>query len=342
RVWRLLRQGRRVEDLPDTLKLRLGFRQLVGRSSSFMTEVGKIPLIARSDASVLVSGETGTGKELFARAIHYSGLRTHRSFVPVNCGAIPPDLIENELFGHTAGAFTGASGTQQGLIQEADGGTLFLDEVDCLPLLAQVKLLRFLQEKEYRPLGAAKLRQADVRIVSATNIDLEAAVRDGKFRQDLFYRLNVIPLTLPPLRERREDIPILASHFLEKYSREFNKPLQECPPSFFGVLKDYDWPGNVRELEHVIERIVALSEHGILESADIPLSGPKPLVRQQSFSQAKATMIEQFERSYIQSLLLTHRGNITKAARAAQKNRRAFWQLIRKHRIDVRGFRSVA
>src|SRR5262249_8971314 len=151
RVWRLLRQVRRVEDLPDTLKLQLGFRQLVGRSSSFMTEVGKIPLIARSDASVLVSGETGTGKELFARAIHYSGLRTHRSFVPVNCGAIPPDLIENELFGHTAGAFTGASGTQQGLIQEADGGTLFLDEVDCLPLLAQVKLLRFLQEKEYRP-----------------------------------------------------------------------------------------------------------------------------------------------------------------------------------------------
>jgi len=188
-----------------------------------MNQIEKIPQIAQCDANVLISGETGTGKELYARAIHYCSSRAGRPFMPVNCGAIPGELVENELFGHERGAFTSAVTLQTGLVEEANGGTLFLDEVDCLSMFAQVKLLRFLQEKEYRPLGSTRMREANVRVIAASNVNLEEAVGNGKARQDLFYRLNIIALTLPPLRERLEDIPLLARHFLEKYSREMNK-----------------------------------------------------------------------------------------------------------------------
>src|SRR6185503_17096456 len=198
------------------------FRQLIGQSPVFLQQVQKISLIASCEANVLIVGETGTGKELYARAIHYGSARAGHPFMPVNCGAIPAELVENELFGHIRGAFTSASSLQVGLIEEANGGTLFLDEIDCLPVHAQVKLLRFLQEKEYRPLGSAKMRRANVRVIAASNLNLEDAVDTGKVRQDLFYRLNIISLTLPPLRDRREDIPLLARHFLGKYSREFD------------------------------------------------------------------------------------------------------------------------
>lgn len=214
RIWRLLEHTRREETLTHELKERLGLKQLIGENPAFLAEIKKIPIIAKCDASVLISGETGTGKELCARAIHYLSPRASKPFIPVNCGAIPVELVENELFGHKRGAFTGASTSQSGLIHEADGGTLFLDEIDCLPLLAQIKLLRFLQEKEYRPLGSTKMQKADVRVIAATNVDLEAVVREGKLRRDLYYRLNIIPLTLISLRERREDIPLLAHHFL--------------------------------------------------------------------------------------------------------------------------------
>jgi DNA-binding NtrC family response regulator len=342
RVWRVLERDSPAENWAQKLKEKLGLKQLVGGSPSFLSEVEKLPLIARCDASVLISGETGTGKEVCARAIHYLSPRAGRPFVPVNCGAIPLDLIENELFGHERGAYTGASSAQQGLIEEANGGTLFLDEIDSLPPLAQVKLLRFLQEKEFRPLGSTKMCKADVRVVAASNSDFDSAVREGRLRRDLYYRLNVMPLSLPPLRERREDIRLLAQHFLEKYVAEFDKEVRGFLPQALRKLQLYEWPGNVRELENVVERAVMLCACGQIGGAEIVLPVSDAEEAAESFQSAKAKVVAEFEKSYIQQLLLTHQGNITKAAQTARKNRRAFWQLIRKYRIDVQRFKPCA
>jgi len=199
RLWRLLERKRSNEVLLHSLKEKIGLKQIIGKSTALIKEIEKIPMVAKCDASVLISGETGTGKELYARAIHYLSPRADKPFIPVNCGAIPTELVENELFGHVKGAFTGASQSYSGLISEANGGTLFLDEIGSLPLQAQVKLLRFIQDKEYRQLGSARLHLADVRIIAASNLDLEKSASEGKFRQDLFYRLNIIPIMLPPL-----------------------------------------------------------------------------------------------------------------------------------------------
>ncbi len=274
-----------------------------------------------------------------ARAIHYLSPRSNKPFIPFNCGAIPSDLMENELFGHVQGAFTGASSRRSGLIHEADGGTLFLDDIDCLSLASQAKLLRFLQEKEYRQLGSPKIFQADVRIVAATNTDLEAAVNQGRMRHDLYYRLNVIPITLPTLRDRREDIPLIARHFLNKYAIEFHKQLNGFTADAMQTLMLHDWPGNIRELEHVVERAVLFSKQKRIRNDDINLPHRKNPASNVSFKEAKAKVVNEFERNYIESLLIAHQGNISKAARAAQKNRRAFWQLIRKHQIDVQNFK---
>ena len=342
RVLRLRQHPAEEEALPQPSEEKSGLPQLLGESPAFLAEIRKIPLLAQCDVNVLISGETGTGKELCARAIHYLSPRAGRPFIAVNCGAIPVELVENELFGHERGAFTDASTAQGGLIHEAEGGTLFLDEIACLPLLAQVKLLRFLQDKEYRRLGSTKTQQGDVRVVAAMNIDLEEAVREGKLRQDLYYRLNIIPLVLPPLRERREDIPLLARYFLAKYAAKLNKDVTDCSPDVMQLLVLYEWPGNVRELEHTIERAVVLSEQAVIHKADIILPRVAAAAHQDSFQEAKAKVIARFERTYIQGLLLAHQGNITKAARAAQKNRRAFWQLMRKHLLDAHSFKSSA
>ncbi len=342
RVLRLRQHPAEEEALPQPSEEKSGLPQLLGESPAFLAEIRKIPLLAQCDVNVLISGETGTGKELCARAIHYLSPRAGRPFIAVNCGAIPVELVENELFGHERGAFTDASTAQGGLIHEAEGGTLFLDEIACLPLLAQVKLLRFLQDKEYRRLGSTKTQQGDVRVVAAMNIDLEEAVREGKLRQDLYYRLNIIPLVLPPLRERREDIPLLARYFLAKYAAKLNKYVTDCSPDVMQLLVLYEWPGNVRELEHTIERAVVLSEQAVIHKADIILPRVAAAAHQDSFQEAKAKVIARFERTYIQGLLLAHQGNITKAARAAQKNRRAFWQLMRKHLLDAHSFKSSA
>jgi two-component system response regulator GlrR len=342
RIWRLLDQSSESESELLRVKEELGMRQLVGESEAFLTEIEKLPLVAKCDASILITGDTGTGKELCARAIHYLSPRASQSFLPVNCGAIPAELIENELFGHASGAFTGAKTTQRGLIDEANGGTLFLDEVDCLPLMAQVKLLRFLQEREYRPLGATKTCKADLRIIAATNVDCETAVREGKLRQDLYYRLNVIQLKLPALRERRDDIPLLAHHFLNKYAIEFNKQVSGFSPGAIQKLIVYEWPGNVRELEHVIMRAVVLCTKPTICSADIAIPGAELLPPPKSFQEAKNRMVEQFEKTYIKGLLLSNHCNISKSAKAAQKNRRAFWELIRKHHISVQTLKSRA
>lgn len=339
RAWRLLNHGRSSSKLTNALNYHV--QQLIGESPVFLEEVKKIPLIADCDANVLIIGETGTGKELYARAIHYSSARAGKPFMPVNCGAIPVELVENELFGHTRGAYTSASNLQVGLIEEANGGTLFLDEIDCLPIFAQVKLLRFLQEKEYRPLGSPKMRRADVRVIAASNVNLPDAVDSGRVRQDLFYRLNIISLPLPPLRDRCDDIPLLARHFLLKYARESEKRVARFSDEALHLLMAHSWPGNVRELEHVIERAVVLCQGDLIESRDVLLTNSSLTGRRESLQEAKAKEIARFERSYIQGVLSISRGNITKAAQVAQKNRRAFWQLIQKHQIDVQRFKSV-
>ena len=313
--------------------------RIVGKSPSLLVEVGKLQRLAACDARVLIWGETGTGKEVFARAIHHLSARSKKPFVPVNCGALPTSLLENELFGHDRGAYTSATTSQHGLVREAEGGTLFLDEIGCLPLIAQTKLLRLLQEKEYRPLGSTRTYQADIRIIAATHTDLEAAVVEGGFRQDLYYRLNIVPICLPPLRERNEDTPLLARHFLKKYRCEYGKPLLELTAGAMRKLSLYEWPGNVRELENVIERAVVLSKANAIDEDQIQLSKLGNSWQQETFKVAKTRVVQEFERIYLQKMLLVCEGNITQAALAAKKNRRAFWELIRKHDIDVDRFK---
>jgi DNA-binding NtrC family response regulator len=340
RVTRLLERTKPEEEvLVETIKTRLGLKRLVGESPVFLNQMKKIPQVAKFNTQVLILGETGTGKELCARAIHYLSPRSDKPFVPINCGAVPVDLVENELFGHARGAFTGAACASRGLIEEAEGGTVFLDEIDSLPLLAQVKLLRFLQEKEFRPLGSTRIHHADVRIIAAANSNLELAVKSKRLREDLFYRLNIVPIELPPLRERTEDIPVLAKHFLRRYEPEFGKELDGFSPDAMQALLVYSWPGNVRELEHVVERAAVLAQDKTIQRSDLVLPNTEMQDEPQSLRCAKANLIERFEKTYIQGLLAAHDGNITRAAQAAQKNRRSFWQLIRRHHIDVQRFK---
>jgi two-component system, NtrC family, response regulator GlrR len=335
RLWRLLQHSRPSETLSRTLMKKVGLQHCIGQNPQFVVEMGKVPLLATSDVGILILGETGTGKELCARSIHYLSPRADQPFIPVNCGAIPVELAENELFGHERGAYTGASRSQAGLVTEAQGGTLFLDEIDCLAPLIQVKLLRFLQDREYRPLGGAKARQADVRVIAATNADPAEILKTGRLRRDLYYRLNVIPIRLPPLRERRDDIPLLAEHFLRRYAAE-RRVNKDFSAQAIRKLQAYDWPGNVRELEHLVQRVVVLSRQSVIEACEIPVADP-PVTPAPigTFRHDKAQSVAAFEKHYLRTILQSHQGNITKAARAAGKNRRAFWELIRKHKISV-------
>jgi len=334
RLMRLAEHAREAGPTPPEWKDKLGLKQFVGESDTLLREVAKIPKVAQCDATVLITGETGTGKEMVARAIHYLGPRGKQPFIPVNCGAIPVELMENELFGHEPGAFTGANSSIPGLIHESGGGTLFLDEIDSLTPAAQVKVLRFLQDKEYRPLGSRKVCKADVRVIAASNVNFEAAIRTGKFRSDLYYRLSVIPICLPPLRQRKEDVPLLAHHLLAKCSVESGLSGKRFAPPALEKLMAYDWPGNVRELENVVQRAAILSTASAITSEDICLPDSASAFREASFKSLKAKAVAEFEVCYIRQLLATSGGNITQAASSAKKNRRAFWQLMRKHQIS--------
>lgn len=329
---------------------------LIGTSKCFLQATGMIPILSASKSTVLISGETGTGKELFARAIHYSGERRSKPFVPVNCAALPDHLIENELFGHSRGAFTGALLEKPGLLHEADGGTLFLDEINSLGLSVQSKLLRVLQDQEFRPLGSTKSKKINVKIIAAANTDLRHLVETRQFREDLFYRLNVLSLTLPPLRDRKEDILLLANHSLKVYAKEYDKKNLVFGHTAKAKLMGYSWPGNVRELQGVVQRAVALTSGDMLEAADLDLpesgtqelTGPTMALMSRegisvncSFQDMKAKVIEEFERAYLIELLATHQGNISKAARAAKKERRAFQRLLHKHGLDRRVFTAA-
>lgn len=312
---------------------------LVGESECMLRLFEKIAPLSQCNEAVLICGETGTGKEVVARAIHYRGLQQGKPFIPVNCGALPEHLFENELFGHARGAFTDASSAEKGLIAEAEGGTLFLDEVDSLTLAGQVKLLRFLENGEYRPLGSSQTRVARVRIIAATNADLRQRVKHRLFREDLYYRLNALTVSIPPLRERVEDIIHLARHFLARHAREQERVTREISSGALRKLMAYSWPGNVRELEGVILRALVLTSSRVLQSEDIDLPVDCPEEPEKtSLRQAKMSTIQAFERSYLTDLLATHRGNITQAAKAAGKARRTLQRLLRKYSLDRQSF----
>lgn len=318
-------------------------RGIIGSNRAYLAELGKLEKIAACDATVLIRGETGTGKEVFAQAIHYASARAGNALVAINCGAIPAELVEDELFGHVKGAYTTALGARDGLVREAEGGTLFLDDIDCLPLPAQAKLLRFLQEREYRPVGSNTVHRANVRVIAASNRDLQAWCGAGRFREDLFFRINVLSLRIPSLRDRRDDIAALAQHFIAHVGKGKAQPVTELSPAALQKLVMYDWPGNVRELKSVIERSVLLARGRRLEAHEIELSEHcVPSAAVESFHAMKAQVIENFERSYIERLLISTRGNVSAAANLAQKNRRAFFELIRKHGIAADSYRARA
>lgn len=328
-------QMSRNRSLVARLRSKLHLKNIIGEHPSMLDVKRRIRILADREISLLILGETGTGKELCARAIHYLSRRRGMPFVPVNCGALPSELIENELFGHEAGSYTDAKTARVGLVGEAAGGTLFLDEIDCLPVTSQVKFLRLLQEREYRPLGSSRSRHIDIRILAATNSDLEHAVTTGAFRSDLYYRLNAASLRMPPLRAHRQDIPLLVRNLVSKYAHDHDRQIRKVSDQALALLCRHDWPGNVRELENVIERAVIFSEGHELEPADFDFTHGEKAGGLAPLKEAKAKIVAEFERSYVEAALLAHAGNITKAARSAGKHRRAFWELIRKYDIDT-------
>ena len=256
--------------LKKQIEDRYDFEKIVGQSKEISSVIVEVKKIANSRSNVLLLGETGTGKELVARAIHFNSPRQDKPFVPINCSAIPENLLESELFGYVKGAFTGAIALKRGLFEEANGGTVFLDEIGDLTQQLQGKLLRVMDDHEIRPLGGIQSKRVDIRFIAATNIDIVKAVREGLFREDLYYRINVVSITLPPLRERKEDIEILAKHFLGKYSHEIGKPVKFIDDEAFKLLRDYDWPGNVRELQNIIERGILIAESNTLFPEHLP------------------------------------------------------------------------
>jgi DNA-binding NtrC family response regulator len=322
---------------------------LVGQAPAFLEALRLIRRFAGSELTVLVLGETGTGKELAARAIHSLGVRRDRPFVPINSGAIPDSLVENELFGHARGAFTDGRAGSPGLIADAEGGTLFLDEVEALSPKGQVALLRFLQDKIYRPLGARRSIKAQVQVIAASNVDLAALVEKGEFRRDLMYRLQIGALRMPALRERREDIAPLARHFVGRFARQYGRPEPALAPGALAALERHAWPGNVRELENVIHRQFVVCEPSAIEIDATCMSGageptPTPEGPAQpvhygiGFRRAKERAIEAFERDYVRWALEECGGNVSAAARRSEKERRAFGRLIKKYGIDRRSY----
>ena len=311
--------------------------EIITRSPVMESILGRARLVAASDASVLVRGDSGTGKELLARAVHRASPRALKPFVAVDCGAIPEQLLESELFGHMRGSFTGAARDYKGLFQAADGGTVFLDEIGDMPLALQVKLLRVLQDKEIRPIGSTQTIRVDVRIISATHRNLEEAIKAGVFREDLYYRLNVVSFALPALSERREDIPLLATYFLSHLADKYKKSLNGFASEAMEVLVKSSWQGNVRELYNVVEQAVALSTTPIVPPALVENAIRGQTAELSSFEAARS----EFEREYLAKLLKITGGNVTQAARLAKRNRTEFYKLLQRHHLDPKLFKNL-
>lgn len=312
-------------------------QSMIGQSPAMQRIFRLVQKIAPTESPVLITGESGTGKEMIAAALHLQSRRAHRPFVAVNSSAIPEGLFESELFGHVRGAFTGATTDHMGLMQQADGGTIFFDEVAEMPLAVQVKILRALQSGEIRRVGGRDSTRADVRVIAATNRDVKRALADGSLRDDLYYRLNVFHIELPPLRERREDIPLLANYFREKYSRILGKRVDRFSERAQLCLMRYDYPGNVRELENAIERSVTLAEHGEISHLELPPSvrqGSPPLLDTgRAFPYTEAMTLAQLEAEHIRRVLTHVAGNTTKAARSLGISRSTLWRKMREYRL---------
>jgi len=331
--------------LRGEIQAKYRFENIIGNSKKMQEIYRLIAKVAPTNSTVLITGESGTGKELIARAIHYNSSRKDRPFVPVDCAVLSENLLESELFGHIKGSFTGAIVTKPGLFEVADGGSLFLDEIGNISLVMQSKLLRFIQEREFTPVGGTKLKKVDVRLIAATNRDLEEKIKEGAFREDLFYRLNIVPISLPSLRERKEDIPLLAVHFLKKYCQEMGKNPKALSQATMEMLMRYPWPGNVRELENIIERAVIMTE----EETILPKHLPLPLQERPegiTFTVPKTNeelrelkrhlrdkAIEEVERLFVLDALTRNDWNVTRSAKDVGMLRPNFQALMRKHNI---------
>ena len=327
-----------IERLKGLLETKYGFSNIVARSDKMRKVLDGISRIANTDSTVLILGESGTGKDLIAKAIHLASERKDKPFVAINCAALPEALLESNLFGHEKGAFSGAIKDAKGLFLQAHGGTIFLDEIGDMPLSIQAKILRVIQERQFRPIGSERLVEVNVRIIVATNKNLEEQVKQGLFREDLYYRIHVIPVYLPSLRDRKEDIPPLVDHFLEKSRLQMKKEIKGLTPQAMQKLMLYDWPGNVRELENVVEYSAAMTdkeyitEDLILQTKGVVSQGPvKPL------KEAK----DAFEKSYLIYLMETCKGNVTEAAQFAGKYRADFYDLLKKHSLNPHDFKGM-
>jgi two-component system response regulator HydG len=357
----------RARQLEQVLLSKERFGEIIGDSPKMLEVYRLIEGVAPTSSTVLILGESGTGKELVARAIHQQSPRAKKPFVAVNCGAIPKELVESELFGHVRGAFTGAQTARTGLFETADGGTILLDEVGDLPVAAQVKLLRVLQEGEIKRVGADETRTVDVRVLAATNVDLMSRIQNGQFRRDLYYRLHVIAIQLPCLRDRGDDMLLLANHYLQKFARSMGREPKRLGPDAIRALREYDWPGNVRELEHAIEHAMVLAQRDVISAQDLPfrnesprdhgLPGIPPALRDVSvsipplaapvidaavsmpadladlpYAEAKRRLVSQFDENYTRELLRRASGNMSEAARRAGLDRSNFRRLLKRHR----------
>jgi DNA-binding NtrC family response regulator len=362
----------RARQLEQVLLSKERFGEIIGASRRMLDVFRLIEGVAPTSSTVLILGESGTGKELVARAIHQMSPRSKKPFVAVNCGAIPKELVESELFGHVRGAFTGAQSARSGLFETADGGTILLDEVGDLPLAAQVKLLRVLQDGEIKRVGADESRTVDVRVLAATNVDLMTGIHSGQFRRDLFYRLNVIAIELPPLRERGDDVILLANHYLQKFARSMHRDAKRLATDTVRALRDYEWPGNVRELEHAIEHAMVLSQKDVIAASDLPFLRPSGTFRDSAsapasvsdraaaprapssggavggdgaramladltelpYAEAKRRLVALFDETYTGEILQRTGGNMSEAARRAGLDRSNFRRLLKRHKDD--------
>lgn len=331
--------------LETQLQQKYSFDNIIGKSAVIQNVFEMISRVADGESNITIIGESGTGKELVARSIHAHSQRKNKAFVPVNCGAFPENLFESELFGYEKGAFTGAERRKPGLFEYANEGTFFLDEICELSPALQVKLLRMLQDRKIRRVGGTELVDVDVRIISATNRNMEEALKDGSLREDLYYRLNVISIHLPPLRERREDIPLLANYFIEKFAKLTPKEIKGISDDALRCLEDYAWPGNVRELENIIERAVTLAKEEWIQTNDLPenVVGLKRDLESVQIDlplkKAKEAIVAHFEREYLTKMLSRHNGNVSRAAKDSGVDRRTFHRLINRHQIKAKNWK---
>lgn len=328
---------REVDELKSELKQKYTFKNIIGQSGVMQEVFKSVEKVVDSNVTVLIQGESGTGKELIARAIHYHGkTRANKPFVAVNCTALPESLLESELFGHEKGAFTGAAGRRVGKFEQASNGTIFLDEVGLMSPTTQAKVLRVLQEREFERVGGTDLIKVDVRVISATNKDLEEAMKKGEFREDLYYRISVFPIKLPALKERKEDIPLLAAHFLNKYNEQENKEIEGMSPEALELLMAYNWPGNVRELENAIERAVVLAVDEDIGAKELPAAvrslGEKKLYESDN---TLSSWIEKLEEEALRQALLENEGNISKTAKKLGIGRATIYRKAKKYGLPM-------